>query len=302
MRHVPKRPQTAPMSRTHWLRRIDALDPVRDYVEITRITAFHEFPWDSVQALSFALFRTYAVPSIGVLLHDTGEFTERTQKRYDDTVLILDAIGEHGLDSGDGKEALRRMNRMHAMYDISADDLRYVLATFVTCPIRWIDTYGWRPLVEKEKIAATVYYRELGRHMGIKDMPETWQEFGALMDDYEAEHFAYDGRARAVADSTLRLFATFPPFHLAPTPAVLRFTRAYMDAPLLDAFGYAHPTRAERLAALLALRARSAYVKRTPPRLEPRWAREMPQVRSYPGGYAIAHLGTFPAGAGDATG
>ena len=48
------------------------------------------------QSLSFALFRTYAVPSIGALLARTGEFTERAQKRHDDTVLILDAVLEHG--------------------------------------------------------------------------------------------------------------------------------------------------------------------------------------------------------------
>ena len=284
------------MGRNRWLRHIESLDPEKDYVEITNITAFHEFPWDTVQSLSFALFRTYGVPSIGGLLHDTGEFTERTQKRYDDTLLILDAISEHGLDSGDGKEALRRMNRMHAAYDISGDDMRYVLSTFVTCPIRWIDDYGWRPLCEKEKVAATLYYRELGRHMGIKDLPETWQEFGTLMDDYEAEHFAFDPRARKVADSTLRLMATFPPFNLAPAPAVVRFSRAYMDESLLDAFGYPHPTAAERQAARAALRARSLLLRFRPPREEPKWARTMPQVRSYPGGFAIAQLGTFPPG------
>ena len=33
---------------------------------------------------------------------------------------------------------------MHRSYDISDDDLRYVLATFVVTPIRWLDAYGWR--------------------------------------------------------------------------------------------------------------------------------------------------------------
>ena len=34
----------------------------------------HEFPWDVTQALGLALYRTYAVPSIGELLSATGEF------------------------------------------------------------------------------------------------------------------------------------------------------------------------------------------------------------------------------------
>ena len=224
------------LPRDHWLRRIEQLDPVADHEQIYAITSRHEFPWDLSQALSFALFRTYAVPSIGVLLHETGEFTERTQKRYDDTALILDHIGEHGVGSEAGRQALRRMNQMHAMYDISNEDLRYVLCTFVAVPIRWLDDHGWRPMCEAEKVASARYYAELGRHMGIKDIPGSWREFGAAMDDYEREHFAFDPRSREVADATLALMATFPPNGRAPARAVIRFSRAYMDEPLLDAF------------------------------------------------------------------
>ena len=283
------------IARDHWLRRIDELDPEADHAQIYGITTRHEFPWDMSQALSFALFRTYAVPSIGSLLHDTGEFTERTQKRYDDTALILDHIGEHGLTSTEGRRALRRMNQMHAMYDIGNDDLRYVLCTFVAVPIRWLDAHGWRPMTEKEKVASARYYSELGRHMGIRHLPGTWQDFTAHMDAYEAEHFAYDPRARAVADATLALMATFPPNHRAPAAAVVRFSRAYMDEPLLDAFRYPHPTAAERWAADAALRARNAWLRRQPPRLAPLHAREVGNVRGYPDGYDVAGLGTFPA-------
>jgi ER-bound oxygenase mpaB/B'/Rubber oxygenase, catalytic domain len=287
------------LPRDFWLRRIEQLDPAVDNARIYGIIARHEFPWDLNQSLSFALFRTYAVPSIGVLLQQTGEFSERTQQRYDDTALLLDAMGEHGLDSAEGRAALRRMNQMHAMYDISNDDLRYVLSTFVVVPIRWLDEYGWRPLTEREKVASAYYYRDLGRHMGIKAMPETWQEFGSLMDAYEAEHFAYDPRAREVADATLRLMATFPPHDKAPARAVIRFSRAYMDDLLLDAFQYPRPTRAERRAARAALRARGALLRRQPPRLTPLHARDLPNVRSYPGGYDVRDLGTFtPAGPG----
>ena len=51
--------------------RRDALsrrDPDIDYHQVYRQLATLEFPWDIYQALSFALFRTYAVPSIGELL------------------------------------------------------------------------------------------------------------------------------------------------------------------------------------------------------------------------------------------
>ena len=286
-------PTRSRIPRDHWLRRIEELDLETEHERIYGITTRHEFPWDMSQALSFALFRTYAVPSIGVLLHDTGEFTRRTQKRYDDTALILDHIGEHGLGSVEGRRALRRMNQMHARYDISNEDMRYVLCTFVAVPIRWLDDHGWRPMTEKEKAASARYYGDLGHHMGIRDLPRTWQEYAAHMDAYEAEHFAWDPRSRAVADATLALMATFSPNDRAPAAAVVRFSRAYMDPPLLDAFRYPHPTPAERRAAGAALRARNAWLRRRPPRLLPQHARDVGNVRGYPDGYDVEGLGTF---------
>jgi hypothetical protein len=276
-------------------RRICALDPARDFHEIYRLMGAREFPWDMTQALSFALFRTYAVPSIGALLARTGELTERAQKRYDDTVLILDAVVEHGPDSSPGRAAIRRMNQMHRSYDISNDDLRYVLATFVVTPIRWTDEYGWRRMTEAERVASANYYRVLGRHMGIRDIPATWQAFARFLDAYEREHFGFDAGARGVAESTLALLATFPPNNRLPVALVRRISLATMDAPLLEAFGFAQPHRALRALVRGALKARGRFVRFLPPRREPFFAREMPQIRSYPAGYDVADLGTFPA-------
>ena len=180
------------MDRNYWARHIAGLDPETEYEQIYRIMTTHEFPWDMNQSLSFALYRTYAVPGIGRLLKRTGEFTERTQKRYDDTALILDTVLEHGLASEPGRAAIRRMNRF------------------------------------------------------------------------------------------------------APRAAVTRFAKALMDDPLLDAFGYRRPAAWERSLAAGALRLRGRVVRRLPPRREPLYARQLPDIRSYPDGYEVADLGTFP--------
>jgi len=282
------------MKRFDRARQIAALDPQTDYRQIYRLLFLYEFPWDLNESLSFALFRTYAVPSIGRLLQQTGEFTERTQKRYDDTALILDAILVDGPDAGDGREALRRMNRMHRAYGISNDDLRYVLSTFVVVPTRWLDQFGWRRLTPAERVATVNYYRDVGAHMGIKDIPETYQGFEWLLDDYERSHFGFDDGSLAVADATLDLMATFPPKHLLPKAAVRRFAYAVMDDPLLDAFRYPHPHPAVRAAARGALSARAALVRLMPPRTTPKRVRDLPNIRSYPGGFDVRNLGTFP--------
>ena len=282
------------LDRMHWLRKIATLDPETDFEEIYRIDTMLEFPWDMNQSLGLALYRTYAVPSIGGLLARTGEFTERTQKRYDDTGLILTAIGEHGLDSPEGRTAIRRMNQMHGRYGIPNDDMRYVLSTLVTVPIRWLDEYGYRPLSEAEKVASAHYYRRLGGLMNIKDLPATWQEFGELMDAYEREHFGYDEGAVAVSEATLALMATFPPNDKGPRRLMRRSALALMDDDLLSAFRYDAPTRVEKVLYRGAIKARAALLRHVPARREPVHFADLPQVRSYPEGYEIAALGTFP--------
>lgn len=282
------------LRRTHWLRYIARLDPVTDYEEIYRVTVTHEFPWDMNQALSFALFRTYAVPSIGRLLDATGEFARDTQKRYDDTALLLDQVSIHGLHSDGGRRAIRRINQMHGAYDISNDDMRYVLSTFVVVPKRWMDAYGWRPFTSTEVEASTRYYRELGRLMGIKEIPETYDAFERLLDDYEAAHFRFDPASRRVADATLALMLTFYPRPVSGPVDV--FSRALMDEPLLRAFGYAAPPAVVVRTSRAALRLRGRAERLLPARRTPMHVEDLRWIRTYPDGYDVDRLGTFPRG------
>ncbi|MFF4369555.1 oxygenase MpaB family protein [Streptomyces sp. NPDC001594] len=285
------------MQRYDRLKEILRLDPEKDFLAIYRLTATYEFPWDFSRALELALFRTYAVPSIGSLLAETGEFTERPQKRYDDTALLLDAVVEHGFDHDTARTAIRRVNQMHRSYDISDDDMRYVLCTFVVIPSRWIDAYGWRPLTHHERRACARYYATLGKHLGIKEVPDSYEEFETTLDAYEKAHFGWDEGGRAVADSTLGLMASWYPAPLAP--AVLRASRALLDEPLLDAFRYERPHPALSRLVHGALRLRGRAVRLLPPRKTPHYARQNPEIKGYRHGYDVGELGTFPVpGAG----
>jgi hypothetical protein len=268
------------------------LDPETRFEEIYRNLATYEFPWDLSQALSFALFRTYAVPGIGRLLDETGAFTGNTQKRYDDTALLLEAPLRAGFRSADGKTAVRRINQMHHRYDIPNDEFRYVLSTFVVVPARWIEQYGWRRLTDSELLASVRYYQTLGRHLGITGIPSTYAGFETLMDEYEAAHFAFDPGARRVADATLALLASFYPRFARP--AVRLFSRALMDQPLLAAFAFETPGRFTRSLSVNALRLRGRFVALLPPRRKPLLAQDMRRIRSYPGGFGLENLGTFP--------
>ncbi|MFI1186222.1 oxygenase MpaB family protein [Streptomyces californicus] len=274
------------------LKEIRGLDPERDFHEIYRITVTREFPWDIARALELALYRTYAVPSIGRLLDETAELTGRSQKRYDDTALLLDAVVEHGFDAAEGRTAIRRINQMHRSYDISNDDMRYVLCTFVVTPKRWLDDFGWRRLCCHELRAFAAYYRALGTRMGIKDLPESYDDFERTLDAYEDEHFGWDAGARRVSDATLELMASWYPAPLAPL--VRGASLALLDDALLRAFRYRRPGPVARGATRGALRLRARAVRLMPPRRQPHYARQNPEIKGYPGGYELPELGTWP--------
>ncbi|MGQ7754094.1 oxygenase MpaB family protein [Streptomyces sp. WC2508] len=285
------------MKRYDWLKEIQRLDPDRDFLRIYRIMATHEFPWDIARALELALYRTYAVPSIGRLLAQTAELTGRSQKRYDDTALLLDTVLEHGFDSDPGRTALRRINQMHRSYDISNDEMRYVLCTFVVTPKRWLDSFGWRRLSDHELRACAAYYRVLGAHMGIKELPQTYEDFERVLDTYEAEHFGWDEGGRRVADATLELMSSWYPRPLAP--AARKVALALLDDPLLRSFRYERPSAAARNLTHGALKLRARAVRLLPPRSTPHYARQNPEIKGYPDGYEVSGLGTFPVpGAG----
>jgi len=275
---------------------IHRLDPEADCGRIMQLINAHEFPWDMGRALGIALYRTYAVPSIGELLGSTAEFTGSTQKRYDDTALILSNIVRYGVEPGPGRDALRRMNQMHRSYDISNDDYRYVLSTFVVMPVRWLNDYGygWRRLSDHEISAIVHYYRRLGKYMGIKDIPSSYEEFRDLLDGYERDHFRYNEGGRRVSDATLGLMVTFYPSQVSGLAR--RFSMAILDESLIETFRYDPPSRAWRRSADLALRIRAKVVRRMKPRAEPLWADQHPNIRSYPRGYDVNKLGTFPPG------
>ncbi|OZD84739.1 DUF2236 domain-containing protein [Rhodococcus sp. 05-339-2] len=283
---------TPKKGRFGWLRRIEELDPVRDCHTIHRITAGYEFPWDYQRSLEFALFRTYCVPTISALLAETGEFENRPQKRYDDTSLLMAELLEHGYDSERGRESLRMVNRMHGQYDISNDDMLYVLTTFVYEPIEWIDTYGWRRLHPKERLATFHFYREVGKRMGIRNIPESYTEFAQFKLDYEERTFRFTEDNRRIGTYTLDLYCSWYPAAL--TPAVKQGVFALLDDRMAGAFGFPAGSPTVERVAVRALRARARVERFLPKRTRSRATADASN-RTYPGypvGYRPRDLGT----------
>ena len=138
-------------SRYAVLHMIQRLDPERDHQRIVFLSSCHDFPFDTTRSLEFALFRTFCVPSVSMLLDRTGEFRQRSQKRYDDTDIIVSELMEWGYDSDRGKRALRRMNQLDAsllpmkifcMCCLHSSTNRYG-GTSASAGVRCVNKNGW---------------------------------------------------------------------------------------------------------------------------------------------------------------
>jgi hypothetical protein len=277
------------MPRHRTLEQILRLDPERDHQQIVLLHARHEFPFDTVRSLEFALFRTFASPRIAAVLHHGGKFERHAQLRYDDTDLLLSELVDSGYDSPRGRAALRQINRQHGRFAIANEDFLYVLSTFVFEPIRWNARFGWRRMVEQERLAMFYFWREVGRRMNIRDLPGSIDELEQYNLEYERTQFRPAAANRWVADATRDMFLSW----FLP-PRLRRFGEpviyALLDDALLDAFGYPRPAPQLRQAVEGALRLRARAIRWLPERRRPQ-LRTALRHRSYPHGYQIEELG-----------
>ncbi|KAJ2929425.1 hypothetical protein H1R20_g7655, partial [Candolleomyces eurysporus] len=171
--------------------------------EIRLLSSFYDCPMLLHKAVAFALFKTYAIPSISKLLLSTKELSssERMPKRFADTEILIATFvgcpisGSHDTTAPPDPTkpaedpraaiALARMNFIHSKYKISNDDYLYTLSLFILEPARWADLYSWRSLSQMEQEAFFIFYADVGRKMGITDIPETLEELKAWSEAYE---------------------------------------------------------------------------------------------------------------------
>ena len=228
------------------------------------------------------------MPSISALLHRTGEFERRAQKRYVDTDIIVSEMMEHGYDSERGRAALARMNAIHGRFKIANEDFLYVLSTFVFEPIRFNARFGWRRMTDTEKHALFHFWRALGERMGIEDIPADYTTFQRFSADYEARRYRFTEANRAVGAATVELFAGwFPrPFH----PLVRQAIHALMDAPTRRAFGFPDANPVISALVTAAMKARAVGLRVLPRRRRPSLRTAMTHP-TYPREYEIETLG-----------
>ncbi|MFD3970099.1 oxygenase MpaB family protein [Streptomyces cyaneofuscatus] len=204
--------------------------------------------------LKLAFFRTLAIPSISSVLCQTGALLSAPRTRASATSHLIYHIIERGFSDAQGDAAIRHVNRVHATYGLTNEDMLYVLSAFIVVPTRWIQTYGRRPLSERELAGTYVFYRELGQRMGICAIPRTYEGVAEFLDSYELVHV----RANSASKKVIK--ATLPQMYDRVSGA--RGWRKLVSVVVLgpavrQAAGMAEPTRLLRFTVHLHLSARS---------------------------------------------
>src|SRR5438552_725988 len=196
------------------LRRIEAADPATDYQLIHGLTLREEFPWDMRMAFNLAFNRSFALPRVAALLAGTGRVLDDPRRRADDTGLLMYEILVHGFDDPRARAAIRRINEIHRRFELHPDDSVYVLAALVVVPMRWLDRYGWRRPADHERAAAATFYRELGRLLGVRGIPDGYDAFAAWYDAYERSELRPTSAAERIERATRGLLRTRIPRRL----------------------------------------------------------------------------------------
>ena len=240
------------------------------------------------RSLELALFRTFCVPRISALLDRTCEFQRHAQKRYDDTDIVVSELMEWGYDSNRGRAALHRMNQQHGRFKIANEDFLYVLSSFIYEPIRWNERFGWRVMCEQERLGLFYFWRQIGIRMGIRDIPEEYNRFERFNIKYEQAHFRYADTNHRVGTAVLKMFSSwFPrPIRLLIQAGIC----AIMDDPMIEGFGFKHPSTLTRILVSKVLKLRAWTLRWWPKRTRPR-LRTLGKHRSYPEGYTVEGLG-----------
>ncbi|KAE8212858.1 hypothetical protein CF327_g3548 [Tilletia walkeri] len=262
----------------------NGLQGIHDAQRIMRTFTMYDLAFTSFVSLQFALFVTYASPTISGLLQKTGQLSERENapRRYVDTASLIasylayplppldleDNSQKHPDDEGlfepqdpRGAIAIARTNWLHNRWRsaISRDDMLFTLCTFVQEPEKWAKAYEWRPLEDIEVEAAFAVWRHIGRCFGITDIPESREALAEWREQYESTNMIFAESNRYVADKTADLLLWNVPkfFH----PFAMQVIVSLMYEQLRVAMGYDKPPAWVYSFTTSVLRLRSAFVK-----------------------------------------
>lgn len=269
------------------LRRIESLDPETDYREITQLF-YGDFQSAMFMKGVHGFIFTYAAPRISKVLAGTGELQHRIARRVVDTSLLASAVMQHGFKAPEGRDAARRVNAMHARYDIDPTDFVAVGAEEALGSLDLAERFGWRPVTDREREALRIFYSHQARAFGSpRALPGSVPEMRAFFEHYLDTELRHTPQNERLARALLDWYGGLVPAPFRPLFRTLLV--ADLDPRIAASCGLRQPGwPARRLMDVLLRRiaARDPVPDGVPSKLQ-KMAREV-----YPDGWTTRDLGT----------
>lgn len=160
---------------------------------------------------------------------------DRVGKRYADTTVLVGEFLVNDIDSERACVALNRMNWIHSRYSkIQMRHMVYTLCLLTCEALEWIDKYDWRQTTALEKHASWVFWYEVGRRMGLTDVPLSYEECAKFIEELEEREMSPTENSALIAKGVFTLYASTVPAFLGPI--VRAVITAFMDSRLSGAF------------------------------------------------------------------
>lgn len=258
----------------------DAYEPYRAGVLRTRA-------FDYKLGFFLAYYRSFAAPESAARLVRSGVILREPQKRsYDTAIIIMEQIIA-GYDSPRGRQVTELLVRAHERVQATPEVSLYTLLSLHVVPTRWIDEHGDRPLTAEERAASFAFYLELGRRMGLADLPADEASAIEFYDAFERDVVRRTPDTVALMDATVSVLA-------GRMPRILRglvrpiLSSLIGDPHMCDTLGLAPPSRAFTAVVLAALRLRARVAR---PATRDAFVPGRSASTQYPSGYELEDLG-----------
>jgi hypothetical protein len=290
----------------------ERLNPRTQWPTIFQNIVHYEMKFWFLRSFGVGMIHLMSIPNLSILLDGTKQFTDKNNpKRYEDSGIILATVFERDGERKD--EAIRRMNAIHAYYQISNDEYLYQLYSFVLEHIRIMNIYGYRRLCRNEELAIMYFYIDLGAKMGVQDIAQTLDDMQSFNIEFETARLKYSPTNQKITSSLLRflvsnvpgamrsfmsqLIVSLFPAHVywatRPIPPVSGFMKAFIHLCLR---GHALFVRY-----LCLPRSSPNYLTQDKPlnASENIWTKTYEYMNPYPSGYTMKNVGVHPGQLGE---
>ncbi len=127
-------------------------------------------PQEARIGLTLGFVRTFGVPEIAGVLYGTGRMTSEPKARAKATGAAMFALLAAGTGTPEGRGIVEGLRRAHRRPGITPELMRYVLACFTVCPVRFAGRLVPGAVTPVERASAYAFHRSLALAL---DLPET---------------------------------------------------------------------------------------------------------------------------------